>query len=187
MNVDAQEYLGLLEQTDGLVFFDIESSNLRGDYGAVLVVSVKPYGKKPTSFAVKQIGHDSLVVRNAKAELEKAKVWVSYYGKGFDVPFLNTRLLKNGQMPLDKRPHLDMYFVLKSHILTSRRSQSHLLSWLGTPEQKMAVSADIWAKIGSNVKKYIPTMVERCESDCAGLEALYNQTKHVIGDIDTRR
>jgi hypothetical protein len=183
LNVDTQEYLTLLEKTGGLLFFDIETSNLRADYGGVLVASFKPYGQKPFSLSVKQIGHDSLVVREAKKILEDAKVWVSYYGKGFDVPFLNTRLLKNGQMPIDKRPHLDMYFKLKYSTLTSRKSLSHLLLWLGTPEQKMSVSADTWATIGSDIKKSMPKMIARCESDCAGLEDLYKQTRQVIVDI----
>lgn len=187
MQIDAQEYLTLLERAGGIVFFDIEATGLRADYGAVLVVSIKPYGKAPISLAVKQVGHDSLVVREAKEALENARLWVSYYGKGFDIPFLNTRLLKNGQAPIEKRPHLDLYFTLKANTLTARRSQGHLLQWLGTPEQKMGVSADVWAKIGSDVKKYMPKMVARCESDCAGLEALYKQTRHIVRDIDTRR
>jgi len=187
VNISTQEYLALLEKSEGLLFFDIEASNLRADYGAVLVVSFKPFGKKPFSVSVKQGGHDSAVIREAKEILERAKVWVSYYGKGFDIPFLNTRLLKNGQLPIEKRPHLDLYFTLKSNTLTSRRSQSHLLSWLGTPEQKMSVSADVWTKIGGDIKTHMPKMIARCESDCVGLEALYRQTKHIVRDIDTTR
>lgn len=187
MKIDAQEYLTLLEQTGGLVFFDIEASGLRGDYNSVLVVSGKSYGKKPTSFSVTRAGRDRGVVRAAKEYLESQKLWVSYYGKGFDIPMLNTRLLKHGLEPIEKRPHLDLYFTLKSNILTARKSQSHLLAWLGTPEQKMSVSADVWNQMASDIKKHMPKMIARCESDCAGLEALYRQTRHIVRDIDTTR
>lgn len=183
VNIDAQTFLGLVEKTNGLVFVDIEASGLRGDYNSVLVVSVKPYGLDPISFSVKRVGNDVKVVRKAKEALEAAQAWVTYYGKGFDIPMLNTRLLKWGLDPIEKRPHIDLYYSLKSSLLTARRSQGHLLSWLGTPEQKMGVSADVWNQIASDPETHMPTMIDRCESDVKGLENLYERTKHLIRDI----
>src|SRR5262245_5646436 len=158
MNLGEQDFLRLAEETGTLVFLDIEATGLRGDYNSVLVVSMKPYGRKPYSFSVKQPGHDQRVVREAKEALEKYDCWVTYYGKGFDLPMLNTRLLKWEQEPILKKPHIDMYYTLKSNVLTARRSQGHLLSWLGTPEEKMTVSADVWNRIISDVDREMPTM-----------------------------
>lgn len=183
IKLDTQEYLQLIEDTHRLAFFDIESTGLRGDYNSVLVVSVKPFGKKPTTFKVTQAGNDQRVVREAKEALESYSAWAGYYSKGFDVPMLNTRLLKWSLLPLEKRPHIDMYYVLKYNLLTARRSQGHLLSWLETPEEKMTVSAEMWNKILHDYGNAMPTMVRRCESDVAGLEALYRRTKHLIRDI----
>lgn len=182
MQIEAQDFLRLVEQNKGLVFVDIESTGLKGDYSSALVVSVRPYKAKPTSFVVKQVGNDQRVVREAKEMLESADCWVTYYGKMFDIPFLNTRLLKWGEDPINKKPHIDMYFTLKSNIVTGRRSQSHLLLWLGTQEQKMGVGADVWAQIGLDGKN-LRTMQQRCESDVAGLEGLYDKTKHLIREI----
>ena len=184
MNVNAQDYLDLLEQTGQLCFFDIEATGLRGDYNSVLVVSVKPYGQNPVTFHVNAAGNDKGVVNDAKHELEKYQVWCGYYSKGFDLPMLNTRLLRHHLKPVDKRPHIDMYYVLKYNLLTARRSQGHLLDWLDTDQKKMSVSAEDWNKIlhdttGTTMK----TMIKRCESDGAGLEALYRRTRHVIQDI----
>jgi hypothetical protein len=183
MQIDPQEYLDLVEQTGKLIFVDIESTGLKGDYNTVLVVSIKPYGKKPFSFSVPKVSRDYKVVRDAKDALEMAGAWVTYYGKGFDIPMLNTRLLRHGLNPIEKRPHLDMYFTLKSNILTGRKSQSHLLSWLGTPEQKMSVSADTWADMSASFERNMPIMIRRCESDVAGLEALYRKTRHLVREI----
>ena len=183
MQIDTQEYLDLVEATSKLVFVDIEASGLRGDYNSVLCVSFKPYGKPPYSVAVKQAGNDQKVVREAKEELEQYSAWCGYFSKGFDIPMLNTRLLKWGINPILKRPHIDMYWLLKSNILPARRSQGHLLSWLETPEEKMTVSADVWNRILANTKLEMPIMIARCESDVAGLEALYKRTRHLISDI----
>jgi len=183
VNVDVQTYLRLIEKSGTLGFIDIEATGLRGDYNSVLVVSVKPFGKKPISFSVKQPGNDQRVVREAKEAMEALDCWVTYYGKGFDIKMLNTRLLKWGYPPIEKRHHIDMYYSLKSALLTARRSQGHLLSWLGTPEQKMTVGADVWNAIIEDVDANMPTMIKRCESDVAGLEGLYIRTKHLIRDI----
>ena len=183
MNVEPQEYLDLVEGAGKLVFVDIEASGLKGDYNSCICVSLKPYGKEPHTIAIKQRGNDEKVVRDAKKELESYSCWVTYYGKGFDIPMLNTRLLKWGQPPIEKRFHLDMYFSLKANILTATKVQGHLLAWLGTPEQKMGVSASAWSELPFRVKEHLPTMIERCESDVEGLEALYRKTRHLIREI----
>lgn len=183
MQVNAQDYLNLVEDANKLAFFDIEASGLKGDYNSVICVSIKPFKEAPYTFSIKQLGNDQRVVRDAKEALSQYHCLVSYYGKGFDWPMLNTRLLKWGQDPLHKRHHIDMYYTLKSHLVTARRSQGHLLSWLGTPEQKMSVGADSWSEMGFKLDEHLPIMIDRCESDVAGLQALYEKTKHLIGDI----
>src|SRR5574338_1123916 len=183
MQCDVQTFLRLTECASTLVTFDLESVGLNGDYNSVVVVSIKPHGYAPITLSVKQLGNDIKVVKAAKELLEKADAWVSYYGKGFDIKMLNTRLLKHGIGPIDPRPHTDMYFTLKSHLNTSRRSQAHLVNWLNLPEEKMSVSADVWATLGTDTPSKINTLIERCESDVTGLEHLYNRTKHVIRDI----
>lgn len=183
MQVAEQEYLDLVEATHRLAFVDIEATGLRGDYNSVLVVSIKPYGKKAYSFSVEQPGNDQKVVRQAKEALEGYLVWCGYYSKGFDLPMLNTRLLRWKQQPIDKRPHIDMYYTLKYNILTARKSQGHLLSWLEGPDQKMSVSAEVWNRILADPKAEMGTMIKRCESDVAGLESLYKRARHLIKDV----
>ena len=183
MQIDPQVFLRLVENAKTIAFLDIEATGLRGDYNSTLVVSILPYHSTPTSFKVKRAGQDKKVVIAAKEMLESLDAWVTYYGKGFDIKMLNTRLLYHRIAPIAKRPHVDMYYSLKSNLLTARRSQAHLLGWLGTPEQKMSVSAEAWNRILSNTKSEMKVMVARCESDVEGLQGLYDRTKHLIRDI----
>ncbi len=183
MQIDVQEFLDLVEGTGKLAFVDIEATGLRGDYNSVLCVSIKPWHQEPYTFSILQPGNDQKVVRDAKAALEEYAAWCGYYSKGFDLPMLNTRLLKWRAEPIEKRPHIDMYYSLKANLLTARRSQSHLLAWLDTPEQKMTVGADVWNDVLNNTKSAMRTMIQRCESDVAGLEALYDRTRHLIREI----
>lgn len=181
MQLDPQEFLSLVESTGKICFFDLESSGTKGDYNAVHVVSIKPYKQKPITFSVKQPGYDIKVVREAKQELEKYMCWVTYYGKGFDVKMINTRLTRWGMEPIEKRLHIDMYFTLKENLLTGRRSQAHLLRFFECEHQKMDVSPEEWNTVVATGD--LTKMIARCESDTQGLESLYEKTKHLIRDI----
>lgn len=184
MKIDTQEFLNIVEGADKLCFFDLEATGLRGDYNSILVGSIKAFQSDPVTFKIKQPGNDQKLVRDIKNELEKYTVICGYYSKGFDVPMLNTRLLKWRQDPLKRLLHIDMYYSLKYNLLTARKSQGHLLSWLETPETKMTVGADMWNNILNDPKgEPMRVMVDRCESDVRGLQALYERTRHLIKEI----
>lgn len=183
MNVDPKDYLQMVEETSRLASWDIESTQLNADLGSVLCASVKPYGKKPYTFKIKAVGNDVKVCRDLKDCLEEYQCWLTYYGKGFDVPFVNTRLLKWGYAPIDARHHIDLFFTLKPKTKMSSKSMGRFASLLSTGEQKMGVSQNIWSEIGFKLDQNMPIMVERCESDTIVLEDLYNKTRHLIKEI----
>lgn len=184
MQLDAQLFLDLVQTSGRLCTFDIEATGLSGDYNSVLVVSIKEFGQ-PTikTFRVTRPGEDKQVVESAIAELSKYACWISYYGKGFDVPMLQARALLHRLPALEKKCHVDMFFQLVSKVKTARKSQAHFLRWLGTPEQKMDMSPQEWNDVLSNPRKAIKRMVERCESDVVGLEGLYKRTRHLIANV----
>lgn len=149
----------------------------------MIVVSIKPYDKPPVSFSVKQPGNDQRVVREAKEYLETFSVWCGHYSKGFDIPMLNTRLLKWGYKPIDKRPHIDTYYTLKGKVLAGK-GLAHLARWLELPEKKIDVSPDAWIAVLRDPKKTLPTLIERCESDAGLTEELYKKIRHLVVDIN---
>ena len=185
MQIDPQVFLDMAEKTHKLAFLDIESTGLKGDYNSVLVVSIKPYGKTAEVFTCKEPGDDRDLLDEVWMALTNYECIVTYYGKGFDIPMLNTRRLSWGFEPLLPIHHIDMYYTLKSKLITGRRSQGHLLEWLNTPEKKMSVSASDWNKVldAKTREQAMETMVKRCVSDTKGLEHLYRRTRHLIGDI----
>jgi uncharacterized protein YprB with RNaseH-like and TPR domain len=190
MQIPVQTFLRLVEQAGTLACWDIEATGLKGDYNSILCVSIKPFGKDPITFAVEKPGNDRKVVEAAAKELGRYDCWVSYYGKGFDYPMLNTRLLRWGLPRLHAKPHIDLYYGLKYHTLLARRSQAHILAWLQLEDpqgtitiQKMTVGADEWNRVLSSPKQVMPTMVKRCESDVKGLEAIYRRTHHLLNDV----
>src|SRR3989304_662976 len=171
MNIDTQDFLWLCEQTKKLVFFDLEMTGFNADYNSILCAGLKPYGQPPQTFFVEQAGNDQKVARLATEYLQDMHCWVTFYGKGFDIPFLRGRLLKWKRPDIIKKPHLDMYWIFKSSIKLSRKSQAHILSWLETDEKKQAVSPAVWNRILYDFDAVKAEMTSRCESDVTGLEA----------------
>lgn len=185
MQLDTKDFLRLTKQSRTLCFWDIESTGLKGDYDTILVVAIKPYNQPAIVHRVEAVGDDKRLCRDAKKLLESFDCWVSYYGRGFDIKMLNTRLLKHGIDPVEPRPHLDLYFALKGKTLLARRSQAHLLGWLGTKQKKMSVGADTWATIvnPAQTEKQMKIMVKRCVSDTEGLEAGFKRVEHLVKEV----
>lgn len=183
MQILAQDFLPIAEKAGAICFLDIECSNLKADFGTVVVVSIKPIGKKPVTFTARP-GRDKKLLKDVVAELEKYTVIVTFYGKMFDVPFLNSRLLRHGLAPLKKKHHIDMYWVIKNQTVLSRRNQAHLLEWLATPQKKMSVSPNMWAEtLHADTTEGLDILTKRCESDVEGLEAMFQQAKTFIQEI----
>jgi uncharacterized protein YprB with RNaseH-like and TPR domain len=183
LNVSVPTYLRLVETAGTIAFVDIEGTGLKGDYNSILVASVKPYCGKVTTFVVEKPGNDKRLVKDLRDHMSQFDCWVGYYSSGYDLPMINTRLWQAKQDPLPSRHHIDLYFKLKNRLLLARRSQAHLLRLLEGQEQKMDMSAEDWNRVIADPDKMIPKMKQRCESDVAGLETVYEATKHLIGDI----
>jgi uncharacterized protein YprB with RNaseH-like and TPR domain len=183
MQIEAKDYLDFIEKTGQLASFDIEATQLNADLGSVLCASVKPFGKKPYTFKVKAVGNDVKVIRDLKDALEEYHCWLGYYSKGFDIPFVNTRLLKWGYAPIESRHHIDLFFTLKPKTKMSSKSLGRFASLLGTEEQKMGVPQNVWSEMGFKLEENMPIMVDRCESDTIVLENLYVKTKHLIREV----
>ena len=183
MQIDVQDYLTLAEGAGKMVFWDLETTGFKGDYNSILVSSFKEYGKKPFTVHVEAVGNDQKVARLTKEILSEYQTVVTYYGKGFDWPMLNTRLTKWGKAPANPMLHLDLYFTLKPKFLLASKGLGAVGRFLGTKEDKMFVGTEVWSEMGFNMKKHMPTMIKRCESDIILLEDVYKKTKPLIRDL----
>jgi len=178
MQIEVDDYLRLIEGQGSLLFFDIETNNLNADYGEMVVFSGKWYGdKKP--FTISQRDYSERVMCTKIKEIleDQADCIVSYNGKRFDVPFINTRCLEFRKEPLPKLHHIDLYFTLKPKLRLGRKALGTIGNWLQLQEDKMSVPPKAWRE------KDYPKLIARCESDVLLLEQLYDRTRHLIYDI----
>lgn len=180
--IETQLFLDIVERANQLAFWDLETSGLGADYQSTVLATIKPYNRDCITLIADRHNKDKKLVRQIKELLEQYTVLCAHNCKRFDIPYLNTRLLKWRMPSLESRHHIDTYQILKPKLRTSSKSQAALLSFLELPQQKMSLPPSIWQEAMTN-KKALKQLIDRCESDCIGLEQLYKRTRHLIKDI----
>jgi len=96
-------------------FVDTETSGLAGGTGTfVFLVGVGAFDDQ--GFTVRQLfmptpAEEGALLHAVAGILDRCRGLVSYNGRAFDLPLLNTRLMLNRQLPrLQDAPHLDLLF-----------------------------------------------------------------------------
>lgn len=166
--------------------FDIETSHLCADFGIVLCACVKPDGKPPIIFRGDKLvegwktkrSDDSKLVKAIADELEKYEVWVAHNGRRFDIPFLNTRLLRGGHKPLNiPKVLVDPVELARNKMRMTYNGLDQLAQMLGV-NSKTIVEPDKWlaATLDGNVQA-LNYIVEHCKQDVVTLELVTDKLK----------
>ena len=170
--------------------FDIEVSDLNGDRGHTLCAVIKPENHKPEIFRIdeypmwkKEIWNDSDIVKAIRERLKEFDVIVTHYGRGFDWPFLQSRLLKYGLPFLDEKLHIDCYRLAKKHLRISSRSLASLGRHCKIQEEKMKLPWETWEKASHGHIPSMDLLVERCISDTRITSDLFNKLVPLIKSI----
>lgn len=163
-----------------IILWDIETTNLSANFGYVLCVSWKVLGEdkvhtvkitdSPTFKS--DPTNDKYVVQKAAEELSKADIWVTWYGSKFDVPFLQTRLIKHGLPIMPDIANVDGWRTAKYRMKVSSNRLNTVSEFLGV-EEKTPVRGDVWIKAMSGHAPSIRYVVEHCEQDVIVLEQVY--------------
>ena len=160
-----------------VAYWDIETTDLKGSFGRIICGSVYHVqsnkmvtfrlDKYVTKKLAEDMSDDRQICCDLRDEIEKANVTCGWYSKGFDVPMLNTRLIKHGDRRLKSMLHLDAIWYAKGWrgIKPNGASLAAVAEFFGLEESKMKVDADTWIKARHGNRKAMDIIVERCESD----------------------
>ncbi len=168
-----------------ILFFDIEASNLDADFGKTICFGYKFKGQKyPNSISVlddpnflkNNKFNDFYVLKMCSEVFSKADVVCSWYGKRFDVPFLNTRLLFNKLPPLPPIIHIDGWEIARYGLKFHSNRLESVSSFLNI-EEKTKLRPEIWSDAISGHKDSIKYIIEHCLQDVVVLEQAYEKIK----------
>lgn len=172
------------EKEERIGFFDIEASNLVADYGILLSwcikdsLSDKIYSDVLTPQDVKKGTEDKRIVASCIDTLKKFDRVVTYYGTGYDLPFLRARAaIVDVPFPtFGTLKHKDVYYTIKSkYKLSSRRLENACRHILGHTD-KTRIDAKYWRNGVRGDKKSLQYILTHNEYDVLDLEKLYWKT-----------
>lgn len=160
-----------------VAYFDIETTDLNPAIGRILAASVLDAhsGKIQTlrqdkyvqSKKAEDMADDKQLVIDLREILESYNITIGWYSKGFDIPFISSRLLAVGEKPPRSGLHLDAIWYAKGWrgFKANGASLKAVARLLGLEESKMEVGEEVWAKARGGNKAAMDTIVKRCESD----------------------
>jgi uncharacterized protein YprB with RNaseH-like and TPR domain len=158
--------------------FDIESSSLDASVGEILCACIKPLGEDPINFIGPR--SDFEIVSQIRDELERYDYIVTWYGTGFDIPFLATRLKELGLRPLRILRQVDLYYIARGQFkLHSNSLMVAAETFLGKT-QKTRILGKRWVaaiRRGDlpDGKDGMAFVLDHCQKDVDDLEQIFNK------------
>lgn len=163
-----------------ILIYDLETTNLKADFGTLLCVGYKWLGEDAQVLAITDDKHwqkapwdDKKLIERFMEVYNQADMVITYFGKGFDQPWLYAKLLKHRLTIPDNIPHVDLFFTVKSNMCISRKSLANVSYYLDLEAKKTPVDGQIWVKAGMGDAESIKYIVDHCYADVDLTEELY--------------
>lgn len=178
---------------------DIESSGLRADFAVTFCVVIKIFGRNEIKVFKMDIRPRNMMESEKKMLKELVHFLrgldgiVTYYGQGFDLPFLRTRMLAHGLTSyIRKMRHLDLYFTVRGKLLLSRNRLMNVIELIqtsdGTVPDKGRVEPAKWMKvIYAGDESALQEVVDHCVEDVLALEAALLKLRDITPDRILRK
>ena len=155
-------------------FFDIETGNLNAPFSRIIGACILERGK--STVLQYQAGRtDKVMLSKLRNKLEEQDYVVTYYGTGFDIPYLNTRLIIHGLRPLAAIRHIDLYYTARHFLkLHSNRLATVGDTLLGASGKTQILPA-VWEKALTRDKAALKYVMEHCVADVEDLERVFDK------------
>ena len=165
---------------DRVGYLDIETSNLNADFGIIYTWCLKARNGKIASGTItkkdfEKYPHDKRVIKELIEEMKKYDVLCTYYGTGFDIPFIRSRALKCGLVfPFYKEiNHLDLYYVARHRLKLHSNRLASVCAFFGI-EGKTGIDNEYWAKAVSGNTEALKYIMDHNKGDVVILEKVHN-------------
>jgi DNA polymerase elongation subunit (family B) len=164
---------------------------LKADLNSIICFGYKVFGEKKASIKnawdfkgwKRDINDDYELVKYIRAVLADADAIVTFNGKRFDLPVLNTRLMIHGLDPLHEIPHVDACQIVKRKMsFFSNRMKDVALRL--TQEEKMDNGGwQLWVDVANRIPKAMKIMSDYCVQDVVTLEAIFKKVRPFVKNI----
>jgi uncharacterized protein YprB with RNaseH-like and TPR domain len=161
--------------------FDIETTDLKANYGYLLCAVLKIVGtkeeyqwridnsKKYDRDKPRTMFDDKQRVKEIVEVLEDCDAVLTHYGSRFDVPFVNTRALYHKIQPTPPLAHIDLWRISRQHLALSSNAQAAVNSIVGAQSAKYHVKREVWYAAMMGSRKDMSELLKYCVNDVDGL------------------
>ena len=108
-------------------------------------------------------------------DLDQFDRLVTYYGTGYDVPFLRTRCLSHelGFPPMGTLFHTDAYYAVRHKLKLHSGRLEAACTFFGIPSKTTKLDPGVWRNAQAGCTKSLNLVLEHCVEDVASLESLW--------------
>ena len=169
------------ERIENIGFFDIETTNLKADFGIILCYAIKPMGSDKilqrtiTKAELSKGILDREVVKQCIIDMQKFDRLIGFYSKMFDAPFIRTRAVAMGIPfpPFGSLIHDDVYFMVRNRFkLSSNRLENAARVLCGSTE-KNRIESKYWIGALQGNKESLAYISDHNRRDVRDLEKLW--------------
>ncbi len=174
-----------------VLIWDIEATNLSAPFGKILCIGYKWVGKPrvycPTILDYEQPHgrklSDEQLVDDFVEVYKEADYTVAHYGQRYDLPMINSKLVKYNKKPLPPTPLIDTWKFARYQMKMHSNRLAAISEYLGTESQKTEISYDDWLDAAAGDPKSIREVVDHCKKDVLTLEEVFLKIKAFIPDL----
>ena len=176
-----------------ILLWDVESTGLNATFGTLLCIGWKFLGEKKvycpliTECGNEDMLDDSGLVARFAEVFETCDYHVTYYGKRFDYPLVQSKLLLYGQAPLSPKPHLDLWFTSRYKLKLHNNRLDTVAKFLQLENQKNAIDFEAWRRAAIGDKKALGIVKSHCIPDVLVLEEAFLRMRPLIADEPLRQ
>lgn len=173
-------------------FLDIESSDLVADFGYMFSYCIKELdgdilGRHLTQSEVRSDARDKNLVAECIRDMMKFDRIVTYFGMGFDLPFIRTRAVKWGiEFPMFRELfQTDVYQIIKRKFRLRRRRMEVACDLFGIPSKGHRLNPEVWQSAMAGEIKSLQYIFTHNVEDVESLEALWKKVKFSVPQNDS--
>jgi uncharacterized protein YprB with RNaseH-like and TPR domain len=168
-----------------IIILDIETTSLEADAGVLVSAGLMSDAGRAEYLEVRRTSEEKTLLSKLAKRLESYDVIVTWNGRGFDIPFLTTRLMKHelDPRPLLRKLHIDLADVVKSRLRLTFTYLDHVCDFFQIERKKGPMGLDVpylYVKALEGDRKASVAIREHCLDDLQATRRVFLKLRPLL-------
>ncbi|HWY28611.1 MAG TPA: ribonuclease H-like domain-containing protein [Candidatus Sulfotelmatobacter sp.] len=168
-----------------IVILDIETTSLEADAGILVGVGLMSDAGRGEYLEARRTSEEKSLLSKLVRRLESYDVMVTWNGRGFDIPFLTTRLMKHGidPRPFLRKPHIDLADTVKNRLRLTFTYLDHVCDFFQIERKKGPMGLDVphlYVRALEGDRKAAASIREHCLDDLRATRQVFLKLKPLV-------